>query len=78
MQIDKIFHTVQDLRDDTYIKLREHIGAREEFFTGINFLTLMFNFQSFDKMIEFILISRQTDENIDISLILCDVDIVVG
>ncbi|MEA3499209.1 MAG: transposase [Campylobacterota bacterium] len=60
-----LFHTVQDLTDDTYIELREHIGAREEFFTGINFLTTMFNFKSFDKMIEFILLSRQTDENID-------------
>jgi len=51
--------------DDTYIELRKHIGAREEFFTGINFLTSMFNFKSFDKMIKFILLSRQTDENID-------------
>ncbi|MEA3384351.1 MAG: hypothetical protein U9Q20_06755, partial [Campylobacterota bacterium] len=57
----------QDLTDDTYIELRQHIGAREEFFTGINFLTSMFKFKSFDKMIEFILISRQTDENIDMA-----------
>jgi hypothetical protein len=60
-----LFHTVQDLEDETYIELRNNIGTREEFFTGINFLTSMFRFKSFDKMIEFILISRQTEENID-------------
>ena len=60
-----LFHTVQDLEDETYIELRKNIGTREEFFTGINFLTSMFRFKSFDKMIEFILLSRQTDENID-------------
>lgn len=60
-----LFHTVQELEDDLYIELRESIGTREEFFTGINFLTTMFNFKSFNKMLEFILISRQTEENVD-------------
>lgn len=60
-----LFHTVQELEDDLYIELRENIGTREEFFIGINFLTTMFNFKSFNKMLEFILISRQTEENVD-------------
>jgi hypothetical protein len=60
-----LFHTVQELDDDLYIELRQNIGTREEFFTGINFLTTLFNFKSFNKMLEFILISRQTEENVD-------------
>ena len=60
-----LFHTVQELDDDLYIELRENIGTREEFFTGINFLTTLFNFKSLNKMLEFILISRQTEENVD-------------
>ena len=47
------------------MELRENIGTREEFFTGINFLTTLFNFKSFNKLMEFILISRQTEENVD-------------
>lgn len=60
-----LFHTVQELDDNLYIELRENIGTREEFFTGINFLTTLFNFKSFNKMLEFILISRQTEDNVD-------------
>jgi hypothetical protein len=60
-----LFHTVQELDDDLYMKLRENIGTREEFFTGINFLTTLFNFKSLNKLMEFILISRQTEENVD-------------
>jgi hypothetical protein len=60
-----LFHIVQELEDDLYIELRENIGTREEFFIGINFLTTMFNFKSFNKMLEFILISRQTEQNVD-------------
>jgi len=56
---------VQELDDDLYIELRENIGTREEFFTGINFLTTLFNFKSLNKMLEFILISRQTKDNVD-------------
>jgi len=41
------------------------MGTREEFFIAINILTTMFKFKSFDKLLEFILLSRQTDENID-------------
>jgi hypothetical protein len=39
-----------ELDDDLYVELRENIGTREEFFIGINFLTTMFNFKSFNKM----------------------------
>ena len=60
-----LFHTVQELNDDLYIELRENIGIREEFFTAINVLTTMFRFKSFNKLMEFILISRQTEENVD-------------
>jgi len=33
-------------------------------------LTTLFRFKSFDKLLEFILISRQTEENIDIELLI--------
>ena len=59
-----LFHTVQDFTDELYIKLRDELGTREEFFTAISFLSTMFTFKSFDKMIEYILISRQSEENI--------------
>ncbi len=51
--------------DDLYMELRDNIGTKEEFFVGINFLTTMFNFKSFNKMLEYILIARQTEENVD-------------
>ena len=60
-----LFHTVQELEDELYVELRDEIGSREKFFSGINLLTTMFNFKSFNSMIEFILRSRQSNENID-------------
>lgn len=60
-----LFHTVQELEDELYQELRDEIGSREKFFGGINLLTTMFNFKSFNAMIEFILRSRQSEENID-------------
>jgi hypothetical protein len=60
-----LFHTVQEPEDDLYIELRSNIGTKEEFFIGINFLTTMFNFKSFNKMLEYILIAYQTQENVD-------------
>jgi hypothetical protein len=60
-----LFHTVQELDDALHMELREDIGTREEFFIGINFLTTLFNFKSLNKLMEFILISRQTRENVD-------------
>ena len=60
-----LFHTVQELEDELYTELRNNIGSREQFFSGINLLTTMFNFKSFNHMIEFILQSRQTNENIN-------------
>ncbi len=62
-----LFHTVQELTDDLYIEVREEIGTREEFFVGMHMLTTMFRFKSFNKLLEFILISRQTDENIEMA-----------
>jgi len=60
-----LFHTVQELFDDLYVEVRDEMGTREEFFVAINILTTMFNFKSFDKLLEFILISRQSEDNID-------------
>lgn len=60
-----LFHTVQELEDELYQELRDDIGSREKFFGGINLLTTMFNFKSFNAMIEFILRSRRTNENIN-------------
>lgn len=56
-----LFHTVQELYDETYIELRSNIGARKSLFEAMNVLTTLFTFKSFDKLIEFILISRKSD-----------------
>jgi len=60
-----LFHTVQELDDDLYIELRENIGTTKEFHQYINMMSVMFNWISFNKMLEFILISRQTEQNVD-------------
>lgn len=56
---------MQELEDELYQELTKEIGSREKFFGGINLLTTMFNFKSFNHMIEFILRSRRSNENID-------------
>ena len=60
-----LFHTTQELLDDLYMDVRDEMRTREEFFFAISFTTTLFRFKSFDKLLEFILISRQTEENID-------------
>jgi hypothetical protein len=60
-----LFHTVQELEDELYQELTKEIGSRERFFGGINLLTTMFNFKSFNHMIEFILKSHKTNQNIN-------------
>ena len=60
-----LFHTTQELLNDLYVDVREEMGTREEFFGAINILITLFRFKSFDKLLKFILISRQTEENID-------------
>jgi len=59
-----LFHTIQELLNDLYVDVSEEMGIREEFFNIINILTTLFRFKSFNKLLEFILISRQTEENI--------------
>jgi hypothetical protein len=61
-----LFHTIQELYDQTYIELRSNIGARKRLFETMNVLTSMFTFRSFDKMIEFILLSRQSDGGVNL------------
>jgi hypothetical protein len=48
-----------------YIELRSILNTREEFFQYLNMLSTLFNFKSFDKMIEWTILSRQTKENVD-------------
>jgi hypothetical protein len=54
-----LFHTIQDFCDENYGKLRLELRTRKDFFYAINFQTTMQTFKNFDKMIEFILLSRQ-------------------
>jgi hypothetical protein len=61
-----LFHTIQELYDQTYIELRSNIGARKRLFETMNVLTSMFTFRSFDKMIECILLSRQSDGGVNL------------
>jgi len=60
-----LFHTVQELDDELYVELRSNIGTREEFHQYINMMSLMFNWISFNKMLEYILLARQTEHNVD-------------
>ena len=53
-----LFHTVQGFEDKNHIKAHALIGTRREFFQTLNTLTIMFEFKSFDKMLEFIIIQR--------------------
>ena len=57
-----LFHTIQELYDESYIELRSDIGSRKSFFEAMNVLTTMFTFKSFDKLIEFIFLSRHSKE----------------
>ena len=59
-----LVHTIQELYDTTYTELLSHVGARKRLFETMNVLTTMFTFKSFDKMIEFILRSRQGEEGL--------------
>jgi len=61
-----LFHTVQDFSDENYIELRSLSGTRKKFFGHLDFLTTTFIVQSFDKMIEFLLVKRKNIKNIDI------------
>jgi hypothetical protein len=60
-----LFHTIQEFSDEQYIELRSILNTREEFFQYLNMLSTLFNFKSFDKMIEWTILSRQTKENVD-------------
>ena len=53
-----LHHIVQELFDDLYVEVREEMGTRKEFFIS----TTMFNF---NKLLEFIFISRQSEDNIN-------------
>ncbi len=61
-----LFHTIQEFDDENYIKLREKIGTRKEFFQSIVSLTTMFVVKDFDRMIEFILLSRIGEDRVDV------------
>ena len=60
-----LFHTIQEIMDDLYMEVKDEMGTIEEFFIAVSLLTTMFRFKSFDKLLEFILISRRTEENVD-------------
>ena len=61
-----LFHTIQELYDESYSQLRVDIGSRKSFFETMNVLTSMFTFKSFDKLIEFILLSRRAEEQVNL------------
>lgn len=53
-----LFHTIQELEDEQYIKLRTMLGTREEFFQGIGFITTLLYFESYYIMIEWVVRQR--------------------
>jgi hypothetical protein len=60
-----LFHTVQGFEDKNHIKAHALIGTRREFFQTLNTLTIMFEFKSFDKMLEFIIVQRTNGRKAD-------------
>jgi hypothetical protein len=60
-----LHHTIQEFEDQNHIKARSLIGTRREFFQVLNTLTIMFEFKSFDKMLEFIIVQRTNGRKAD-------------
>ena len=53
-----LFHTIQEFEDKKYIKLREILGTREEFFQGIGFITTLVYFKNYEDALRWIIKRR--------------------
>ena len=62
-----LFHTIQEFVDEQYIYLRSLAGTRMEFFEELRAVSTYIVFKNFESMLAWMIKSRQTKKNIDLT-----------
>ena len=62
-----LFHTIQEFVDEQYIYLRSLVGTRMEFFEELRAVSTYIVFKNFESMLAWMIKSRQTDGNVDLT-----------
>jgi hypothetical protein len=62
-----LFHTIQEFVDEQYIYLRSLAGTRMEFFEELRAVSTYIVFKNFESMLAWMIKSRQTDGNVDLT-----------
>ena len=62
-----LLHTVQEFVDEQYIYLRSLAGTRMEFFEELRAVSTYIVFKNFESMLAWMIKSRQTDGNVDLT-----------
>jgi len=62
-----LIHTIQEFIDEQYMQLRSLANTRVEFFEELRTITSIIVFKNYESAIEWILKSKQSDENIDLT-----------
>jgi len=62
-----LFHTIQEFIDEQYIELRSLTNTRVEFFEELRAVSTYILFKNFELMLEWMIKSRQTDGNVDLT-----------
>jgi Fe2+ or Zn2+ uptake regulation protein len=62
-----LFHTMQEFIDEQYIYLRSLAGTRMEFFEELRAVSTYIVFKNFESMLAWMIKSRQTDGNVDLT-----------
>jgi len=62
-----LFHTMQEFVDEQYIYLRSLAGTRMEFFEELRAVSTYIVFKNFESMLAWMIKSRQTDGNVDLT-----------
>jgi hypothetical protein len=62
-----LFHTIQEFIDEQYIYLRSLAGTRMEFFEELRAVSTYIVFKNFESMLAWMIKSRQTDGNVDLT-----------
>ena len=57
-----LFHTVLDLVDEVYQRLRTHLRARKTFFTDLQALTRYIHFADWDQLLNFMYVQLELDQ----------------
>jgi len=62
-----LFHTIQEFIDEQYIYLRSLASTRMEFFEELRAVSIYIVFKNFESMLAWMIKSRQTDGNVDLT-----------